>query len=96
MARLPRCRASPGAVCWSGPLAAGWLYDGLHHYEVAFWLCACAFLLAAIGIGGNATTPGAPCSAPRTRVPVMEADMSRKQRVVNRNRRGIQIGCATR
>ncbi|OLB55677.1 MAG: hypothetical protein AUI01_07595 [Ktedonobacter sp. 13_2_20CM_2_56_8] len=33
-----------------GPLAAGWLYDGLRHYEVAFWLCAAVFLLAAIGI----------------------------------------------
>ncbi len=42
----------PVAVCGGlGPLAAGWLYDGLHHYEVAFWLCAGAFLLAAIGIG---------------------------------------------
>ena len=42
----------PVAVCAGlGPLAAGWLYDVLHHYEVAFWLCACAFLLAAIGIG---------------------------------------------
>jgi hypothetical protein len=41
----------PIAVCTGlGPLAAGWLYDGLHHYEVAFWLCAAAFLLAAIGI----------------------------------------------
>ena len=33
-----------------GPLAAGWLYDGLRHYEVAFWLCVAVFLLAAIGI----------------------------------------------
>jgi MFS family permease len=33
-----------------GPLAAGWLYDWLHHYELAFWLCAAVFLLAAIGI----------------------------------------------
>jgi MFS family permease len=41
----------PVAVCAGlGPLAAGWLYDGLHHYEVAFLLCAGAFLLAAIGI----------------------------------------------
>ena len=41
----------PLAVCAGlGPLAAGWLYDVLHHYEVAFWLCAGAFLLAAIGI----------------------------------------------
>jgi MFS family permease len=29
-----------------GPLAAGWLYDVLHHYDLAFWLCAGAFLLA--------------------------------------------------
>ncbi len=41
----------PVAICAGlGPLAAGWLYDGLHHYEVAFWLCACAFRLAAISI----------------------------------------------
>jgi MFS family permease len=41
----------PVAVCAGlGPLAAGWLYDVLHHYEVAFWLCAGAFLLAAIGM----------------------------------------------
>ena len=41
----------PVAVCAGlGPLAAGWLYDMLHHYEVAFWLCAGAFLLAAIGM----------------------------------------------
>jgi MFS family permease len=41
----------PVAVCAGlGPLAAGWLYDGLHRYEVAFWMCAGAFLLAASGI----------------------------------------------
>ena len=41
----------PVAVCAGlGPLAAGWLYDVLHHYEVAFWLCAGGFLLAAIGM----------------------------------------------
>src|SRR2546421_664495 len=45
----------PIAVCAGlGPLAAGWLYDMLHHYEVAFWLCAGAFLLAAVGM---AVTP---------------------------------------
>ena len=33
-----------------GPLAAGWLYDVLGHYEVAFWLCAAGFLLAALGV----------------------------------------------
>jgi cyanate permease len=41
----------PVALCAGlGPLAAGWLYDVLHHYELAFWLCAGAFLLAAIGL----------------------------------------------
>ena len=41
----------PVAVCAGlGPLAAGWLYDGLPHYEVAFWMCVGAFLLAASGI----------------------------------------------
>lgn len=33
-----------------GPVAAGWLYDRLHHYELSFWLCAGAFLLAALGL----------------------------------------------
>lgn len=38
----------PVAVCAAfGPLGAGWLYDWLGHYEPAFWLSACAFLLAA-------------------------------------------------
>jgi MFS family permease len=41
----------PVAVCAGlGPLAAGWLYDLLGHYELAFWLCTGAFLLAAICI----------------------------------------------
>jgi MFS family permease len=41
----------PVALCAGlGPLAAGWLYDVLHHYELAFWLCAAAFLLAATGL----------------------------------------------
>jgi len=41
----------PLAVCAGlGPLAAGWLYDMLHHYELAFWLCAGIFLLAASGL----------------------------------------------
>ena len=41
----------PVAICAGlGPLAAGWLYDMLHHYELAFWLCAGAFILAAIGM----------------------------------------------
>lgn len=39
------------AICAGlGPLAAGWLYDVLHHYEAAFWLCAFSFLLAALGL----------------------------------------------
>ncbi len=37
----------PVALCAGlGSLAAGWLYDTLHHYELAFWLCAGAFLPA--------------------------------------------------
>ncbi len=41
----------PVALCAGlGPLAAGWLYDVLHHYYLAFWLCAAAFLLAATGL----------------------------------------------
>ncbi|HEX2988395.1 MAG TPA: MFS transporter [Chloroflexota bacterium] len=31
-----------------GPLAAGWLYDRLGNYELAFWLTAAAFALAAL------------------------------------------------
>ncbi len=39
------------AICAGlGPLVAGWLYDVLHHYEMAFWLCVGAFLLGAIGL----------------------------------------------
>ncbi|HEU5229542.1 MAG TPA: MFS transporter [Ktedonobacteraceae bacterium] len=41
----------PIALCGGlGPIAAGWLYDTLHHYELAFWLCVVAFLLATLGI----------------------------------------------
>jgi MFS family permease len=41
----------PVALCAAlGPVAAGWLYDMLHHYEVAFWLCVGVFLLAALCI----------------------------------------------
>ena len=41
----------PMAICAGlGPVAAGWLYDGLHQYAAAFWLCAAAFMLAALGI----------------------------------------------
>lgn len=46
----------PVALCAGlGPLAAGWLYDWLGHYEPAFWLSAGAFLLAAAGV---LMTPG--------------------------------------
>jgi MFS family permease len=61
----------PVALCAGlGPLAAGWLYDALHHYEAAFWLCAGAFLLAAIGIalvpqpGGRHAAPTQARSVP--------------------------------
>jgi MFS family permease len=41
----------PVALCGGlGPLAAGWLYDRLGSYEVAFWLCVGAFGLAAVGM----------------------------------------------
>jgi MFS family permease len=40
-----------------GPLAAGWLYDRLGSYDLAFWLTAGAFLLAAAIIVGTAS-PG--------------------------------------
>lgn len=33
-----------------GPLAAGWLYDRLGSYGLAFWLCAAAFLVAGLGV----------------------------------------------
>jgi len=41
----------PVALCAGlGPLAAGWLYDLLGRYDVAFWVCVCAFLLATVAI----------------------------------------------
>jgi MFS family permease len=40
------------ALCQAaGPLVAGWLFDRLHHYDLAFWLCAGSFVLAALLIG---------------------------------------------
>jgi MFS family permease len=66
----------PLALCAGlGPLAAGWLYDGLHHYEVAFWLCACAFMLAAIGIGVTPRPQEHHVGSAQARA-VMEADMT--------------------
>ena len=65
----------PVAVCAGlGPLAAGWLYDGLHHYEVAFWLCAGAFLLAAIGIA-LVPRPGERHVSPTQARAVMDEDV---------------------
>ncbi|GHO52680.1 MFS transporter [Ktedonobacter robiniae] len=47
----------PIALCTAaGPVLAGWLYDLLGRYDLAFWLCAGGFLLAGIGI---ALTPPA-------------------------------------
>jgi len=31
-------------------LAAGWLYDRLGRYSVAFWVCTAAFMFAAVGV----------------------------------------------
>lgn len=39
----------PLALCQAaGPLVAGWLFDRLHHYDLAFWLCVGSFVLAAL------------------------------------------------
>ena len=66
----------PLAVCAGlGLLAAGWLYDVLHHYEVVFWLCACAFLLAAIGIGVTPQPKVPPVDSAQARA-VREEDMA--------------------
>jgi MFS family permease len=44
-------QGSAVALCSGlGPLAAGWLYDHLHTYTLAFWLCVGALLVAAVGI----------------------------------------------
>lgn len=38
----------PLALCQAaGPLVAGWLFDWLHHYDLAFWLCVGGFFSAA-------------------------------------------------
>lgn len=65
----------PVALCAGlGPLAAGWLYDMLHHYELAFWLCAAAFLLAAIGMA-LVPQPGEPHAASTQARVVTDEDM---------------------
>jgi MFS family permease len=39
----------PLALCQAaGPLVAGWLFDKLHHYDLAFWLCVGGFVIAAL------------------------------------------------
>lgn len=39
----------PLALCQAaGPLLAGGLFDTLHHYDLAFWLCAGSFVVAAL------------------------------------------------
>jgi MFS family permease len=39
----------PLALCQAaGPLVAGWLYDTLHRYDLAFWLCVGSFAVAAL------------------------------------------------
>jgi MFS family permease len=39
----------PLALCQAaGPLVAGWLFDRLHHYDLAFWLCVGGFVIAAL------------------------------------------------
>lgn len=41
----------PIALCSAGgPLMAGWFYDRFGRYDVAFWLCAVAFMAATAGI----------------------------------------------
>jgi cyanate permease len=51
----------PLALCQAaGPLMAGWLFDTLHRYDLAFWLCMGSFVVAALLLlmfpqpGGNA------------------------------------------
>ncbi len=79
----------PVAVCAGlGPLAAGWLYDVLHHYEVAFWLCAGAFLLAAIGIGVTSQPEEQHGRSAQARA-VMEEDLSGAEG--DRNERGCVL-----
>jgi MFS family permease len=72
----------PVAVCAGlGPLAAGWLYDVLHHYEMAFWLCAGAFLLAAIGIAMTPPPQNYNESVAKARA-VVEEDPTRGHEVI--------------
>lgn len=43
----------PLALCQAtGPLMAGWLFDTLHRYDLAFWLCMGSFVVAALLLMG--------------------------------------------
>jgi MFS family permease len=55
--------AVPAAL---GPLAAGWLYDRLGSYQLAFWLTAAAFAVAALLIQ-TTPSPTSPRSAETSR-----------------------------
>ena len=45
----------PLALCQAaGPLMAGWLFDTLHRYDLAFWLCMGSFVVAALLLVGLA------------------------------------------
>ena len=52
----------PLALCQAtGPLLAGWMFDTLHRYDLAFWLCGGSFVLAALlllGLPHPARQPG--------------------------------------
>ncbi len=52
-----------------GPLAARWLYDRLGNYQLALWLTALTFLLAALSV---ALTPAAGAALARTAGPAAE------------------------
>jgi hypothetical protein len=47
-----------------GPRAAGRLYDHLHSYTWAFWMCAAAFVLAAVSVALTPTAGGAMAREP--------------------------------
>jgi cyanate permease len=64
------------AVCAAGgPVVAGWLYDLLGSYDLAFGLCVGAFLLAAISIG-LAPRPKTQDVGSTQALAVMEEDMT--------------------
>ena len=69
------------AVCGGlGPLAAGWLYDSLHHYELAFWLCAGAFLIAALSLIVTAQSQASHDSSVKVETQPEEEDAAYKEK----------------